>query len=45
MPKHKNGKVIQSRFKIQGLIRSKYHLDFHKKIISTRKYLEKLVTL
>jgi hypothetical protein len=29
MPKCKNGKVVWSRFKAQGLIRSKCHLDFH----------------
>jgi hypothetical protein len=45
MPKYKNGKVVHSRIKVQGLIRSKCHLDFHRKIISTRGYLEKLVTL
>jgi hypothetical protein len=28
MPKCKNGKVIYLRFKAQGLIRSKCHLDF-----------------
>jgi hypothetical protein len=31
MPKCKNGKVVRSRFKAQGLIRSKCHLDFHRK--------------
>jgi hypothetical protein len=31
MPKHKNGKVMQSGFKAQGLLRSKDHLDFHEK--------------
>ena len=31
MPKCKNGKVVLSRFKAQGFIRSKYHLDFHRK--------------
>ena len=31
MPKYKSGKVVLSRFKAQGLIRSKCHLDFHRK--------------
>jgi hypothetical protein len=31
MPKCKNGKVVQSSFKAQGLIRSKCHLDFQSK--------------
>ena len=30
MPKYKNGKVVWTRFKAQGLIKSKYHLDFQK---------------
>ena len=30
MPKYKNGEVMQSRFDIQGLIRSKGHFDFQK---------------
>jgi hypothetical protein len=30
MPKYKNGKVMWSRFKAQGLIRSKGDLDFKK---------------
>jgi hypothetical protein len=43
MPKCKNGKVVKSRFKTQGLIRSKCHLDFCRKEF-TRGYLEELVT-
>ena len=31
MPKCKNRKVVLSRFKAQGFIRSKCHLDFHRK--------------
>jgi hypothetical protein len=31
MPKCKNGKIVLSRFKAQGLVRSKCHLDFHRK--------------
>jgi hypothetical protein len=31
MPKYNNGKVVSSRFKAQGFIRSKCHLDFHRK--------------
>jgi hypothetical protein len=30
MPKCKNGKVVLSRFKAQGLIGSKCHHDFHR---------------
>jgi hypothetical protein len=33
MPKYKNGKVMCSRFKVQGLIRSKGHFDLLKKNI------------
>jgi hypothetical protein len=33
MSKYKNGKVMYSRFKVQGLIRSKGHLDFQEKIL------------
>jgi hypothetical protein len=32
MPKYKNGKVVSSRFKAQGFIRSKCHLNFHRKL-------------
>jgi hypothetical protein len=28
MPKYKNGKVKQSRFKAQDLVRTRGHLDF-----------------
>jgi hypothetical protein len=44
MPKYKNGKVVYSRFKVQGLIRSKGHFYFIFKIknVSTRGRFEKL---
>jgi hypothetical protein len=31
MPKYTNGNIMWSRFEIQGLIRSKGHLDFQNK--------------
>ena len=31
MLKYKNGKVVLSRFKTQGLIRSRCYFDFHRK--------------
>jgi hypothetical protein len=40
MHKYKNGKVMSSRFKVQGLMRSEGHLDFPKKF-----YREYFVTL
>ena len=43
MPKCKNGKVVLSRFKAQGLIRGKRHFDFHKKYFLQGGYLEELV--
>ena len=33
MPNCKNGKVVLSRFKAQGPIRSKRHFDFHRKYV------------
>ena len=46
MPNCKNGKVVLSRFKAQGLIRNKCHLDFCRKYVlqGNRGYLEELVT-
>jgi hypothetical protein len=43
MPKCKNGKVAYLRFKALGLIRSKCHLDFHRKLILQEGTLRNLL--
>jgi hypothetical protein len=43
MPKCKNGMVVLSRFKAQGFLRRKYHLDLHTKQFLQGGTLRKLL--